>query len=44
MGWIIFIIGAIGWHAGIYGMFKKAGIEFKMPTSSSEKPKILSDI
>lgn len=27
MGWIIFIIGAIGWHAGIYGMFKKAGIE-----------------
>ncbi|MFW2079017.1 hypothetical protein ACG94X_15120 [Acinetobacter sp. ULE_I010] len=25
-------------------LFKKAGIEFKMPTSSSEKPKILSDI
>lgn len=27
MGWIIFIIGTIGWHAGMYGMFKKAGIE-----------------
>lgn len=27
MGWIIFIIGAIGWHVGMYGMFKKAGIE-----------------
>lgn len=27
MGWIIFIIGAIGWHIGMYGMFKKAGIE-----------------
>jgi len=27
MGWIIFIIGAIGWHIGVYGMFKKAGIE-----------------
>ena len=25
-------------------LFKEAGIEFKMPTSSSEKPKILSDI
>lgn len=25
-------------------LFKKAGIEFKVPTSSSEKPKILSDI
>jgi signal peptidase I len=25
-GWIIFIIGAIGWHIGMYGMFKKAGI------------------
>ena len=25
-------------------LFKKAGIEFKMPTSSSEKPKVLSDI
>jgi len=27
MGWIIFILGAIGWHIGMYGMFKKAGIE-----------------
>jgi len=27
MGWIIFIIGAVGWHIGMYGMFKKAGIE-----------------
>ena len=27
MGWIIFILGTIGWHIGIYGMFKKAGIE-----------------
>lgn len=27
MGWILFIIGTLGWHAGIYGMFKKAGIE-----------------
>jgi signal peptidase I len=27
MGWIIFIIGAIGWHVGMYGMFKKAGID-----------------
>lgn len=27
MGWIIFILGVIGWHAGMYGMFKKAGIE-----------------
>ncbi len=26
MGWIIFIIGTIGWHIGMYGMFKKAGI------------------
>lgn len=25
-GWIIFIIGALGWHIGMYGMFKKAGI------------------
>lgn len=23
MGWIIFILGTIGWHAGMYGMFKK---------------------
>lgn len=27
MGWIIFILGTIGWHLGMYGMFKKAGIE-----------------
>jgi signal peptidase I len=27
MGWIIFIIGTLGWHIGMYGMFKKAGIE-----------------
>lgn len=27
MGWIIFLLGAIGWHIGLYGMFKKAGIE-----------------
>ena len=27
MGWIIFIIAAIGWFVGMYGMFKKAGIE-----------------
>jgi signal peptidase I len=27
MGWIIFIIYIIGWHIGMYGMFKKAGIE-----------------
>jgi len=26
IGWIVFIIGAIGWHIGLYGMFKKAGI------------------
>ena len=25
-GWIVFIIGALGWHIGMYGMFKKAGI------------------
>lgn len=25
-------------------LFKKAGIEFKMPTSSSDKPKMLDDI
>jgi len=24
---IIFIVAAIGWHIGLYGMFKKAGIE-----------------
>src|SRR4051812_20209620 len=26
IGWIIFIIGALGWHIGMYGMFVKAGI------------------
>lgn len=26
IGWIIFIIGALGWHIGLYGMFKKSGI------------------
>jgi len=26
MGWIIFAIYIIGWHIGLYGMFKKAGI------------------
>lgn len=25
-GWILFIIGVIGWHIGMYGMFRKAGI------------------
>lgn len=27
MGWIIFILGTVGWHIGLYGMFNKAGIE-----------------
>ncbi len=27
IGWIVFILGTIGWHIGMYGMFKKAGIE-----------------
>ncbi|RTL54802.1 MAG: signal peptidase I [Sphingobacteriales bacterium] len=27
MGITLFIIGIIGWHVGMYGMFKKAGIE-----------------
>lgn len=27
IGWIIFILAVIGWHVGLYGMFKKAGIE-----------------
>ncbi len=27
MGLVLFIIGTIGWHVGMYGMFKKAGIE-----------------
>jgi signal peptidase I len=25
-GWIIFILGTLGFHIGLYGMFKKAGI------------------
>lgn len=27
MGWIIFILWIIGWHIGLYGMFKKAGLK-----------------
>ncbi|MFC4261537.1 signal peptidase I [Ferruginibacter yonginensis] len=27
IGWIIFILGTLGWHIGMFGMFKKAGIE-----------------
>ena len=27
IGFIIFIVAVIGWHIGLYGMFKKAGIE-----------------
>lgn len=27
MGMLFFVIGFIGWHIGLYGMFKKAGIE-----------------
>jgi len=27
MGWLIFILGTIGFHIGLYGMFKKAGID-----------------
>lgn len=27
IGLLIFIIGTIGWHVGMYGMFKKAGME-----------------
>ncbi len=26
MGWILFLVGVLGWHIGMYGMFKKAGI------------------
>ncbi len=26
MGWTIFILATIGWHLGMYGMFRKAGI------------------
>ncbi len=27
MGWILFIVCALLWHVGLFGMFKKAGIE-----------------
>ncbi len=27
IGWIVFILATVGWHVGLYGMFKKAGIE-----------------
>ena len=27
IGWIIFIVATVGWHVGMYGMFKKAGID-----------------
>jgi len=27
IGWIIFIVATLGFHIGLYGMFKKAGIE-----------------
>ncbi len=27
ISWIVFVVGALGWHIGMYGMFKKAGIE-----------------
>ena len=27
LGWIIFILGTIGFHYGLYGMFRKAGIK-----------------
>ena len=27
IGWIIFIVATIGWHVGMFGMFKKAGID-----------------
>jgi signal peptidase I len=27
IGWMIFILAVIGLHAGLFGMFKKAGIE-----------------
>ena len=27
IGWMILIITTLGWHIGLYGMFKKAGIE-----------------
>ena len=27
LGWIIFIVAAVGFHIGLFGMFKKAGLE-----------------
>jgi signal peptidase I len=27
IGWIIFIVATLSWHIGLYGMFKKAGID-----------------
>ncbi len=27
IGYIIFLVAAIGWHIGLYGMFKKAGMD-----------------
>lgn len=27
IGWIIFVLAVIGLHAGLFGMFKKAGID-----------------
>ena len=27
IGWMIFIAAMLGWHIGMYGMFKKAGLE-----------------
>ncbi len=27
IGWVLFILAVLGWHIGLYGMFKKAGIE-----------------
>jgi len=26
IGWLVFIVFALGWHIGLYGMFRKAGI------------------
>ncbi len=26
IGWMIFIVATVGWHIGLYGMFRKAGI------------------
>lgn len=27
IGWIVILVATLGWHIGLYGMFKKAGIE-----------------